>query len=131
MRSPHTPAVCPRAHGPDDTDARASQVSLTNRFRRGGLRNARFTIGIQTKIKTHPALISSTARGSNWGAMRPQQPLVGVIMGSRSDWETMKHAVETLETLGVPYEVQIVLPRTARPTECLNTPAPPSRAGLR
>src|SRR5690554_6124553 len=40
--------------------------------------------------------------------MRPQQPLVGVIMGSRSDWETMKHAVETLETLGVPYEVQIV-----------------------
>jgi len=40
--------------------------------------------------------------------MSPQQPLVGVIMGSRSDWETMKHAVETLETLGVPYEVQIV-----------------------
>ncbi len=29
-------------------------------------------------------------------------------MGSRSDWETMRHAVETLETLGVPYEVQVV-----------------------
>lgn len=29
-------------------------------------------------------------------------------MGSRSDWETMRHAVETLEMLGVPYEVQIV-----------------------
>ncbi len=29
-------------------------------------------------------------------------------MGSRSDWETMRHAVETLEQLGVPYEVQIV-----------------------
>ncbi|MCX7925989.1 MAG: 5-(carboxyamino)imidazole ribonucleotide mutase [Fimbriimonadales bacterium] len=36
------------------------------------------------------------------------QPLVGVIMGSRSDWETMRHAVETLEALGVPYEVQVV-----------------------
>ncbi|MDM7460614.1 MAG: 5-(carboxyamino)imidazole ribonucleotide mutase [bacterium] len=36
------------------------------------------------------------------------QPLIGVIMGSRSDWETMRHAVETLEQLGVPYEVQIV-----------------------
>ncbi|MDW8106148.1 MAG: 5-(carboxyamino)imidazole ribonucleotide mutase [Armatimonadota bacterium] len=36
------------------------------------------------------------------------RPLVGVIMGSRSDWETMRHTVETLEQLGVPYEVQIV-----------------------
>ncbi len=36
------------------------------------------------------------------------QPLVGVIMGSRSDWETMQHAVKTLEGLGVPYEVRVV-----------------------
>ncbi len=35
-------------------------------------------------------------------------PLVGVIMGSRSDWETMKHAVETLEQLQVPHEVRVV-----------------------
>ncbi len=35
-------------------------------------------------------------------------PLVGVIMGSRSDWETMRHAVETLESLGVPCEVKII-----------------------
>lgn len=42
--------------------------------------------------------------------MQPDSPhpLVGVIMGSRSDWETMRHAVETLESLGVPYEVQVV-----------------------
>jgi 5-(carboxyamino)imidazole ribonucleotide mutase len=38
----------------------------------------------------------------------PMQPLIGVIMGSKSDWETMRHAVETLESLGVPYEVRIV-----------------------
>ncbi len=35
-------------------------------------------------------------------------PLVGVIMGSRSDWETMQHAVQTLEQLGVPHEVRVV-----------------------
>jgi len=36
------------------------------------------------------------------------QPLVGIIMGSRSDWETMRHAAEMLETLGVPYERRVV-----------------------
>jgi 5-(carboxyamino)imidazole ribonucleotide mutase len=35
-------------------------------------------------------------------------PLVGVIMGSQSDWPTMRHATETLEALGVPYEAKIV-----------------------
>ena len=35
-------------------------------------------------------------------------PLVGVIMGSNSDWETMRHAAETLERLGVPHEVEVV-----------------------
>ena len=33
---------------------------------------------------------------------------MGVIMGSRSDWETMRHAVETLESLGVPFETRVV-----------------------
>ncbi len=35
-------------------------------------------------------------------------PLVGVIMGSKSDWETMRHAVETLTALGVPNETKVV-----------------------
>jgi 5-(carboxyamino)imidazole ribonucleotide mutase len=34
--------------------------------------------------------------------------VVGVIMGSRSDWETMAHAVQILEDLGVPYEARVV-----------------------
>lgn len=38
----------------------------------------------------------------------PQQPLVGVIMGSRSDWETMSRASELLDELEVPHEVRIV-----------------------
>ncbi len=35
-------------------------------------------------------------------------PQVGVIMGSKSDWETMRHAVETLDALGVPNETRVV-----------------------
>ena len=35
-------------------------------------------------------------------------PLVGIIMGSRSDWETLRHAAETLDQLGVPHEVRVV-----------------------
>ncbi|ARS28460.1 5-(carboxyamino)imidazole ribonucleotide mutase [Sphingomonas sp. KC8] len=35
-------------------------------------------------------------------------PLIGIIMGSRSDWETMRHAAETLETLGVAHECKVV-----------------------
>jgi 5-(carboxyamino)imidazole ribonucleotide mutase len=38
----------------------------------------------------------------------PRHPLVGVIMGSRSDWETMKHAADTLAQLGIPYEAEVV-----------------------
>ncbi|HUW98746.1 MAG TPA: 5-(carboxyamino)imidazole ribonucleotide mutase [Acidiferrobacter sp.] len=35
-------------------------------------------------------------------------PLVGIIMGSRSDWETLRHAAETLDGLLIPYEAQVV-----------------------
>jgi 5-(carboxyamino)imidazole ribonucleotide mutase len=35
-------------------------------------------------------------------------PVVGIVMGSRSDWETMRHAAETLDELGVPYENEVV-----------------------
>jgi len=34
--------------------------------------------------------------------------LVGVVMGSKSDWETMKNTTQTLKELGIPYEVQVV-----------------------
>ncbi len=36
------------------------------------------------------------------------QAVVGIIMGSQSDWETMRHAAETLDGLGVAHEVRIV-----------------------
>ncbi|QNP47051.1 5-(carboxyamino)imidazole ribonucleotide mutase [Sphingomonas sediminicola] len=36
------------------------------------------------------------------------QPLVGIIMGSSSDWETMRHAAETLDKLGVAHETKVV-----------------------
>ncbi|HBE96359.1 MAG TPA: 5-(carboxyamino)imidazole ribonucleotide mutase [Verrucomicrobiales bacterium] len=37
-----------------------------------------------------------------------QQPLVGVVMGSDSDWPTMEKAVEVLEEFGIPYETKVV-----------------------
>ncbi|MFC7048884.1 5-(carboxyamino)imidazole ribonucleotide mutase [Emcibacter nanhaiensis] len=40
--------------------------------------------------------------------MSDKNPVVGVIMGSQSDWETMKHAVEVLQELGVAFETKIV-----------------------
>jgi 5-(carboxyamino)imidazole ribonucleotide mutase len=36
------------------------------------------------------------------------QPLVGIIMGSRSDWETMEHAVNILDSFNIPFEVEVV-----------------------
>ena len=38
----------------------------------------------------------------------PEVPLVGIIMGSQSDWETMKHAAEMLKQFQVPYECRVV-----------------------
>jgi 5-(carboxyamino)imidazole ribonucleotide mutase len=41
-------------------------------------------------------------------ALADAQPLVGVIMGSASDWETMEHVAKTLADLGVPHETRVV-----------------------
>ncbi len=38
----------------------------------------------------------------------PTQPLVGLIMGSASDWDTLQHTAATLEQLGIPHEVRVV-----------------------
>lgn len=40
--------------------------------------------------------------------MTEQQPVVGIIMGSRSDWETMRHAADTLTALGIEHECRVV-----------------------
>jgi 5-(carboxyamino)imidazole ribonucleotide mutase len=49
-------------------------------------------------MKTRPAKSEKQKR----------KPLVGVIMGSTSDWETMQHAAQILEQLGVPFETRVV-----------------------
>jgi 5-(carboxyamino)imidazole ribonucleotide mutase len=38
----------------------------------------------------------------------PKQALVSIVMGSRSDWETMQHAASRLEALGVPHDIRVV-----------------------
>lgn len=40
--------------------------------------------------------------------LNSETPLVGVVMGSRSDWETLRHASEVLTKLGVPHEIRVV-----------------------
>ncbi len=50
----------------------------------------------------------STVTNINSQKQDSPKPLVGIIMGSKSDWETMSHAAEILTTLEVPYEVQVV-----------------------
>jgi 5-(carboxyamino)imidazole ribonucleotide mutase len=40
--------------------------------------------------------------------MTEPAPLIGIIMGSRSDWETMRHAAETLAALEIPFEQRVV-----------------------
>jgi 5-(carboxyamino)imidazole ribonucleotide mutase len=45
---------------------------------------------------------------SNKSSAKKDAVLVGVIMGSASDWETMEHAAKTLGELGVPYETRVV-----------------------
>lgn len=40
--------------------------------------------------------------------MSDQTPVIGIIMGSQSDWETMKNAADVLDALNVPYETKIV-----------------------
>lgn len=37
-----------------------------------------------------------------------QSPIIGLVMGSRSDWETMQHAAQTLDALNIPYETRVV-----------------------
>ncbi len=59
-----------------------------------------------------PARPSKTKRpGARRGLAvvpREPRPLVGVIMGSKSDWDTMRHAADVLDELGVPHECAIV-----------------------
>src|SRR3954447_25867716 len=39
---------------------------------------------------------------------QPSNPLVGIMMGSKSDWETMRRAAEVLEQFGVPHESRVI-----------------------
>ena len=51
--------------------------------------------------------VSATNRSTKTRA-EMAKPLVGIIMGSKSDWETMEHTAKTLVELGVPHEVRIL-----------------------
>lgn len=58
------------------------------------------------QLRTFPPL--SAFPKANTVPESHSKPLVGVIMGSRSDWDTMQYAVQTLVDLGVPHEARVV-----------------------
>ncbi len=62
-------------------------------------------------------------------AMNHTQPIVGVVMGSKTDWETMRRASETLETLGIPHEVRVISGHRT-PDLCLEYAATAEERGL-
>jgi len=88
--------------GPGVSSAAQAERRARRRRRRGGQR-----------------AVSRAARIVRYNAV--MKPLVGIIMGSSSDWETMQSAAELLDKLAVPYECASSR-RTVRPTCCSNTP---------
>jgi 5-(carboxyamino)imidazole ribonucleotide mutase len=58
--------------------------------------------------KSRAATAAATTPAGSEGVSASPRPLVGVIMGSSSDWETMEHVAKTLAELGVPHETQVV-----------------------
>jgi 5-(carboxyamino)imidazole ribonucleotide mutase len=58
-----------------------------------------------------------------------QKPLVGILMGSKSDWETMAHTASTLEGLNVPHEVR-VLSAHRTPDQTMEYAASAAQRGL-
>jgi len=61
--------------------------------------------------------------------MNESRPLVGVVMGSKSDWETMRRASETLETLGISHEVRVISGHRT-PDLCIEYAATAEERGL-
>jgi 5-(carboxyamino)imidazole ribonucleotide mutase len=64
---------------------------------------------LSARTKKTPAKKKSSAKKAGAAAKNTRRtPAVGIIMGSQSDWETMRFAAETLDRLGVAYESRIV-----------------------
>jgi len=55
-----------------------------------------------------PSLAPASRNAASSNAGQDVTPLVGIIMGSTSDWETMRHAASVLDTLEVPHETRVV-----------------------
>jgi 5-(carboxyamino)imidazole ribonucleotide mutase len=69
-----------------------------------GLAAAPFRVGSVLNFSPEPAAGASSPMVRDPNAA----PLVGVVMGSQSDWETMRHAAEILTSLGIPHETRVV-----------------------
>src|SRR5579864_3450083 len=94
---------------------RASLLWCEPGFPKANLRRhaaAGHTRGQQSRslVGPTPASIIGSARGPSTGRnnMAEAASVIGIIMGSQSDWETMQHAAQALERLGIAYETRIM-----------------------
>jgi len=61
-----------------------------------------------TAMQQDTALHPDATASADTSARPDSPPLVGVVMGSSSDWDTMRHAVAILEQFGVPFEMRVI-----------------------
>lgn len=92
---------------------------MTRRWRRQVGRSGRFVHGFET-LDLVMGFVMALLRPHRFGKLfachqlptqtpvQMSQPLVGVVMGSRSDWEIMSHTIDTLEKLGIVHETRIL-----------------------
>ena len=73
-----------------------------------GAEGRRQTVGTRRRMAAKKTGEKARKTGAKAPSRSAKKPLVGIIMGSQSDWPTMKHAADALDALGVPYEARIV-----------------------
>jgi 5-(carboxyamino)imidazole ribonucleotide mutase len=82
---------------------RASQTPWPSGFAKGGARDPVFLSASEGLPVTTPSNVSAAPPSD-----RPAPPLVGIVMGSRSDWATLERASQVLTQFGIPHECEIV-----------------------
>lgn len=89
----------------------ASRSSIAASPYNAGMRRSHFTIGqgsLTLRVGIQAGVVETGGVENETNTSPAASPVVGVVMGSQSDWETMRHAHETLDRLGVPHECRIV-----------------------
>ena len=119
-------ACCRKVRRHRATRGRSARHRCRYCYRSGRARSGRATD--RRLDGSQPRAVSPAARGICEVSYNPRmKPLVGIIMGSKSDWDTLQSAADTLQRLGVPFETRVVSAHRT-PDRCSSTPALLARA---